>query len=56
LGEIATFVVSSPKIAKEFLITHGLIFANKPYMIDVDVVTYGYRDIVMAPYGNCWRQ
>ncbi|MFQ6650677.1 hypothetical protein Gotur_023183, partial [Gossypium turneri] len=39
-----------------FLITHGLIFANKPYMIVVDVITYGYRDIVMAPYGNCWRQ
>ncbi|KAK5772748.1 hypothetical protein PVK06_049042 [Gossypium arboreum] len=54
--EITFYMQPTSEIAKEFLITHGLIFANKPYMIVVDVITYGYRDIVMAPYGNYWRQ
>ncbi|MBA0675370.1 hypothetical protein Goari_016918, partial [Gossypium aridum] len=56
LGEISTIVVSSPEIAKEVLVTHGTIFVDRPYMIAADVITYGYRDIVMAPYGNYWRQ
>ncbi|KAG4193204.1 hypothetical protein ERO13_A07G205800v2 [Gossypium hirsutum] len=56
LGEISTIVVSSPEIAKEVLVTHGTIFVDRPYMIAANVITYGYRDIVMAPYGNYWRQ
>ncbi|MBA0820721.1 hypothetical protein Gohar_019774, partial [Gossypium harknessii] len=56
LGEISTIVVSSPEIAKEVLVTNGTIFVDRPHMIAANVITYGYRDIALAPYGNYWRQ
>ncbi|KAL4273188.1 hypothetical protein GQ457_13G001600 [Hibiscus cannabinus] len=56
LGETSNIVVSSPEIAKEVLITHGTVFAERPYVIAINTITYGYRDIAMAPYGNYWRQ
>ncbi|KAK8997283.1 hypothetical protein V6N11_020766 [Hibiscus sabdariffa] len=56
LGETSNVVVSSPEIAKEILITHGTIFAQRPLLVAVDTMTYGSRDIVMAPYGHYWRQ
>ncbi|KAK8545584.1 hypothetical protein V6N12_026415 [Hibiscus sabdariffa] len=56
LGEIHTVVVSSAEMAKEVMITHGIVFAGRPYVAVLDIVTYGSRDIAMAPYGNYWRQ
>ncbi|XP_039030169.1 premnaspirodiene oxygenase-like [Hibiscus syriacus] len=56
LGELSTVVVSSAEMAKEIMITQGLIFAGRPYVAALDIVTYGSRDIAMAPYGNYWRQ
>ncbi|KAE8654191.1 Cytochrome P450 71D10 [Hibiscus syriacus] len=56
LGQTSNIVVSSPEIAKEALITHGTIFSQRPYVIAIHTITYGYRDIAMAPYGNYWRQ
>ncbi|KAE8704316.1 Cytochrome P450 71D10 [Hibiscus syriacus] len=56
LGETSNIVVSSPEIAKEVLITHGTIFSERPFVIAINTITYGYRDIAMAPYGNYWRQ
>ncbi|MBA0873845.1 hypothetical protein Goshw_008037 [Gossypium schwendimanii] len=56
LGEISTIVVSSAEIAKEVMITHGIIFADRPYVAALDILTYGSRDIAMAHYGNYWRQ
>ncbi|KAK9025968.1 hypothetical protein V6N11_038821 [Hibiscus sabdariffa] len=56
LGETSNIVVSSPEIAKEVLITHGTVFAERPYVTAINTITYGYRDIAMAPYGNYWRQ
>ncbi|KAK8527122.1 hypothetical protein V6N12_054347 [Hibiscus sabdariffa] len=56
LGETSNIVVSSPEVAKEILITHGTIFAQRPLLVAVDIVTYGSRDIAMAPYGHYWRQ
>ncbi|KAE8702326.1 Cytochrome P450 71D11 [Hibiscus syriacus] len=55
LGELSTVVVSSAQMAKEVLITHGVVFAGRPYVAAIDAVTYGSRDISMAPYGNYWR-
>ncbi|KAK9005196.1 hypothetical protein V6N11_042641 [Hibiscus sabdariffa] len=49
LGETSNIVVMSPEIAKEILITHGTIFAGRPFLAAVDTVTYSSRDIVMAP-------
>ncbi|KAK8545585.1 hypothetical protein V6N12_026416 [Hibiscus sabdariffa] len=56
LGELSTIVVSSAEIAKDVMITHGLAFANRPYVAALDILTYGYRDVAMASYGNYWRQ
>ncbi|WRX29216.1 Cytochrome P450 - like 10 [Theobroma cacao] len=56
LGEISTIVVSSPAIAKDVLITHGIVFAQRPQLLSMSIITYDFRDIGMAPYGNYWRQ
>ncbi|KAE8679037.1 Cytochrome P450 71D10 [Hibiscus syriacus] len=56
LGEVPTIVVSSAEIAKEVMITHDLIFADRPYLAAPDIMTYGSRDIALAPYGNYWRR
>ncbi|KAB2049390.1 hypothetical protein E1A91_A13G178900v1 [Gossypium mustelinum] len=56
LGESSTIIVSSPEIAKEVMITHGIIFADRPYVAALDVLTYNSMDIAMTRYGNYWRQ
>ncbi|EOY12081.1 Cytochrome P450 71D10, putative [Theobroma cacao] len=56
LGEISTIVVSSPEIAEDVLRTHGIVFAQRPQLLSMSIITYGFRDIGMAPYGDYWRQ
>ncbi|XVE50800.1 hypothetical protein DITRI_Ditri01bG0192200 [Diplodiscus trichospermus] len=56
LGEISTIVVSSPEVAKEVLVTQGIAFAQRPYLLASSMVTYDCKDIAMASYGNYWRQ
>ncbi|KAL5735745.1 hypothetical protein ACOSQ2_030533 [Xanthoceras sorbifolium] len=56
LGEVRIVVVSSAEIAEEVLKTHGVIFADRPYFVIEKDLTYNYTDIVLAPYGNYWRQ
>ncbi|KAL5737432.1 hypothetical protein ACOSP7_030193 [Xanthoceras sorbifolium] len=56
LGENSTIVVSSAEIAEEVLKTHGIIFANRPFLISVKAASYDFSDIGFAPYGNYWRQ
>ncbi|XVF77144.1 hypothetical protein PTKIN_Ptkin14bG0017400 [Pterospermum kingtungense] len=46
LGEVSAIVVSSPEMAKR----------SWPYVLAFGIVTYGCKDIAMAPYGNYWRQ
>ncbi|KAM7490686.1 hypothetical protein LguiA_033607 [Lonicera macranthoides] len=56
LGEIPTVVVSSPKIAEEVLKTHGIIFAERPYILGPIILSYNCSDIAFSPYGDYWRQ
>ncbi|GAB4859185.1 hypothetical protein Ancab_040399 [Ancistrocladus abbreviatus] len=56
LGEVSTIIISSPDAAKEVLKTHDIIFASRPRFIALTILTYGCKDIAMAPYGNHWRQ
>ncbi|CAI0456067.1 unnamed protein product [Linum tenue] len=56
LGETSTVVVSSPEIAMEFLQTHDLNFATKPFLPSAATVLYNGRDIAFGPYGDYWRQ
>ncbi|XP_068669067.1 premnaspirodiene oxygenase-like [Aristolochia californica] len=56
LGEVSTVVVSSPEAAKEILKTHGLNFATRPEIQSMKLCSYGFKDIIMGPYGANWRQ
>ena len=56
LGEIFATVVSSPDYAKEVLKTHDVIFASRPKLLTIEILSYDYTDIAFSPYGNYWRQ
>lgn len=56
LGEVSTFVVTSPEVAEAFLKTHGIIFANRPQLLCPRVFNDNCNDIVFAPFGEYWRQ
>nr|AGC29947.1 CYP71BE30 [Sinopodophyllum hexandrum] len=56
LGQVSTVVVTSPRIAKEMFKTHDIMFLDRPFMFAPSIVTYGAKDIVLAPYGEFWRQ
>ncbi|KAF5949130.1 hypothetical protein HYC85_015087 [Camellia sinensis] len=54
-GEVPTFIISSPEIAKEVMKTHDLIFATRPQILATKIMTYGFTNIAFAPYGEYWR-
>ncbi|CAJ2674221.1 unnamed protein product [Trifolium pratense] len=56
LGEINAIVVSSSEYAKEVLKTHDVIFASRPKIIALEILSYGFTNIGFARYGNYWRQ
>ncbi|KAI5674714.1 hypothetical protein M9H77_15078 [Catharanthus roseus] len=56
LGEVSTFVVSSPDVAEEFMKTHDIIFANRPQLLCPRVFNYNCTDIAFASFGDYWRQ
>ncbi|CAL1352721.1 unnamed protein product [Linum trigynum] len=56
LGELPYIVISTPESAKLVMKTHDLAFASRPYLLGPDIVYYGCKDIVFAPYGEYWRQ
>ncbi|GLJ45526.1 hypothetical protein SUGI_0958470 [Cryptomeria japonica] len=56
LGSVPTIVATSPAMAKEFLKTNDLIFANRPATSAGKYMAYERRDVAHAPYGEYWRQ
>ncbi|CAN0878472.1 Desmethyl-deoxy-podophyllotoxin synthase, partial [Linum grandiflorum] len=56
LGETSNVVVSSPELAEQFLKTHDLHFATRPYMPSADIIFYNGRDIAFGAYSEYWRQ
>jgi cytochrome P450 len=56
LGEVSTLVVSSPRMASEFMKTHDLAFASRPLFLAAKIMTYGGSDIAFSPYCDYWRQ
>ncbi|KAK6135926.1 hypothetical protein DH2020_030344 [Rehmannia glutinosa] len=56
LGEVDNIIVTSPEIAKQFLKTHDIVFANRPSLLATEIGGYGNTDIAFSPYGEYWRQ
>ncbi|MCL7050572.1 hypothetical protein MKW94_021189, partial [Papaver nudicaule] len=56
LGEVSTIVVSSPKVAKQVMNTHDLLFADRGELLAARILTYNYTDVAFSPYGDYWRQ
>uniref|UniRef100_A0A164SPA2 Cytochrome P450 n=1 Tax=Daucus carota subsp. sativus TaxID=79200 RepID=A0A164SPA2_DAUCS len=56
LGEVSAVVVSNPRVAKEVLKTHDLCFADRPTLLLGNIILSNCRDIVLARYGEHWRQ
>ncbi|XP_061365239.1 cytochrome P450 93A3-like [Gastrolobium bilobum] len=54
-GSKPCVLVSSPEIARQCLKTHETCFLNRPKRTNVDYITYGSSDFVLAPYGPYWR-
>nr|ATG29905.1 CYP750C24 [Taxus chinensis] len=54
-GSLPCVVVSSSDMAKEFLKTHDLVFANRPSSAAGEHIAYNYRNLGMSPYGPYWR-
>ncbi|GAB4859136.1 hypothetical protein Ancab_040392 [Ancistrocladus abbreviatus] len=56
LGEVSAIIISSSDAAKEVLKTHDIIFSSRPRFIANTILSYGCKGIIVAPYGNHWRQ
>lgn len=56
LGSVPTLVVSSARAAREIMVTHDIVFANRPMSKKGERLLYNYKDVVGAPYGEYWRQ
>ncbi|CAN0886679.1 Cytochrome P450 726A27 [Linum grandiflorum] len=55
LGEVQTVVVSSAELAREFLHTKDLNFANRPYLPSVHTIFYQGRGLAFAN-GEYWKR
>jgi cytochrome P450 len=55
LGRVPTVVASSAAAAQEIMKTRDLAYASRAQMVMAEKLLYG-RDMVLAPYGEYWRQ
>nr|GMD47747.1 premnaspirodiene oxygenase-like [Ipomoea batatas] len=56
LGQVSAVVVSSAEVAKLFLKTHDLDFADRPRVVAGDEIFYNRSDLFFSPYGDYWKQ
>ncbi|XP_062117611.1 3,9-dihydroxypterocarpan 6A-monooxygenase-like [Humulus lupulus] len=54
-GNKHSLLVSSAEIAKECLKTNESCFLNRPQRTNIQYLTYGNSDFVLAPYGPFWK-
>ncbi|PON54222.1 Cytochrome P450, E-class, group I [Parasponia andersonii] len=55
LGCRTYLVVSSPSAVQECLAKNDVVFANRPRSMASDIFSYSYTNLVLAPYGQLWR-
>ncbi|KDO39891.1 hypothetical protein CISIN_1g013651mg [Citrus sinensis] len=56
LGFSPSLVVSSVKMAKEILKTHGLQFCSRPASVAQQKLSYNGLDLAFSPYYEYWRE
>ncbi|XP_050216849.1 desmethyl-deoxy-podophyllotoxin synthase-like [Mercurialis annua] len=56
LGEISTIVISSPDSAKQVMKTHDVVFAQRPFILSIGVLSYNFTNIAFSPNSAYWRQ
>ncbi|KAL6602888.1 hypothetical protein ACP70R_043249 [Stipagrostis hirtigluma subsp. patula] len=56
LGSVPTVVVSSPEAAREVMKTHDVHCCSRPAMPGPWRLTYEYKDVAFAPYGDHVRE
>ncbi|KAM3754000.1 hypothetical protein ACB098_03G135200 [Castanea mollissima] len=55
-GTIPTVIISSAEAAREVLKVHDLACCSRPSSVCSKVLSYNYRDMAFAPYGDYWRE
>lgn len=55
-GEVPVVVASSREAAREVMKTHDAILSSRPQTSTVKIINRGGTDLVLAPYGDHWRQ
>ncbi|KAF3455604.1 hypothetical protein FNV43_RR00238 [Rhamnella rubrinervis] len=56
LGEVSNIIVSSPEMAKEVMKIHDAVFASRPTLLAVKIITYDCKGVSFSPCGSYWRQ
>ncbi|WCJ37124.1 Cytochrome P450 726A27 [Euphorbia peplus] len=56
LGQVPAVVICSAQVAKQVMKTHAESFAERPMVLDVQIVLYNRNDILFGSYGAHWRQ
>ncbi|XP_027337287.1 cytochrome P450 71A1-like [Abrus precatorius] len=56
LGLRQAIVVSSPKLAKEVLKKHDLVFCDRPKLLAQQKLSYNGLEIIFSPYNDYWRE
>ncbi|RID77740.1 hypothetical protein BRARA_A00623 [Brassica rapa] len=56
LGSVPTVVISSSEAAEEVLRIHDLGCCNRPKTVATRKLSYGFKDISFAQYGEYWRE
>ncbi|KAK4432705.1 cytochrome [Sesamum alatum] len=56
MGSKPVLVISSPKIAKQVLKTHDLVFSSRPRFLAHNKLTYNSSGVSLAPYSESWRE
>ena len=56
LGEVSTLIASSPDMAREFMRTHDISFAQRPELFAIQVNKFKNSYISFSPYGDYLTQ